>query len=655
MKIALINMPFGDFTLPAIGISLLQAGLRQQGITCDTYYQNFHFAARIGCLTYFEVNYSWPWTALAGEWLFVEDLFGPDSRRDQRYIENILKGEYAFYFRPRRIRRLLELRACVRRFLDESMDRVPWTQYDMVGFTSSFQQNLASLALAKRVKAAFPGKKIIFGGANCEGEMGIELHRQFPFIDFVCSGEGDQAFPELVRRLAAGEDTSRIAGIISRAGRETVVPSEIVSPIFDLDALPYPCYDDYFAQLKKAGLNRRFTPNIPYETSRGCWWGAKMHCTFCGLNGATMAYRSKSPQRALDELLHLGRKYGKNIQAVDNILDLKYLDSFFPALAAQSLRFNLFFETKVNLTKAQLTILRDAGTKRLQPGIESLSSSVLRLMKKGCNLLQNVQFLKWCRQLGVKAAWNFIYGFPGESPVEYARMANFIPSLTHLEPPHGVSRLRLDRFSPYFTRPADFGLSRIRARQAYSHLYPFEPDAVHRLAYNFDFDCPSLELADEYAQPTVRQVKAWRRARFRGHLKGKFQDGALVIVDTRKRRKRSTRALEDPLKTAYIFCDQARALSEIKAHLLTCFPERTFTDSWLEESLNDLVSRGLMLREGNSLLSLAILPISSAITDSQAPFADKREEIRPKDLVQLGAAVPVSVNAPAATIAANSN
>jgi len=653
MKVALINMPFGDFRLPSIGISLLQAGLREEGIACDTFYLNLPFAARIGCSSYLDLGAHSPMTALAGEWLFVKDLFGPDFQRDQAYVEKVLKQESADYFRPRRIRRLLELRSCVRRFLDESMDGVPWARYDMVGFTSSFQQNVASLALAKRVREAFPAPKIIFGGSNCEGEMGIALHRKFPFIDFVCSGEGDLAFPELVRRLASGDPGTGIPGIIARSGQETVVPPEMVWPVQNLDKLPYPRYDDYFEQLKKVRLNARFNRTVPFETSRGCWWGAKMHCTFCGLNGATMVYRSKSPQRALDELVHLGRTYGANLQAVDNILDLKYLDSLFPALAARRLRFKLFFETKVNLTKDQLITLRGAGITRLQPGIESLSTSILRIMKKGCNLLQNVQFLKWCKQLGVKVSWNLVYGFPGESPVEYAEMAKLIPFLIHLEPPVGTGPMRLDRFSPYFMRPRDFGLTRIRPRLAYSYVYPFEPDAVASLAYFFDFDCPSVELADEYARPTLRQVNAWSRARFRGRLKGKFRNGALVVVDTRKRPKRSTRVLEEPLKTAYVFCDQIRPFSGIKAHLLACFPEHVFTDSWLEESLSGLVSRGLMLREGNSFLSLAILPLLSTITDSQASLASKRQEIRAQNQVQLGAAVPASVRAAAATIPAN--
>ena len=213
----------------------------------------------------------------------------------------------------------------------------------------------------------------------------------------------------------------------------------------------------------------------------------------------------------------------------------------------------------------------------------------------------------------------------------------------------------MDRFSPYFTRPAEFGITRIRPQQAYSHLYPLEPDAVVNLAYYFDFDSSSVELADEYARPAVRQVNAWRRARFRGQLKGKFRNDALVIIDTRKRHKRSTWVLEDPLKTGYIFCDQIRALSAIKAHLSACFPERLFTDSWLEESLSDLVSRGLMLREGNSFLSLAILPLLSTPSDSQASFAVKREEIGVQYLVQLGPAVPADASADPATSVAQSN
>ncbi len=140
-----------------------------------------------------------------------------------------------------------------------------------------------------------------------------------------------------------------------------------------------------------------------------------MHCTFCGLNGATMAFRSKSPARALDEMTELARRHpGCDIQAVDNIMDLGYFKNVLPALAARRLKVDLFYETKSNLNKDQVRLLRAAGVRDIQPGIESFSDTVLKLMRKGVTGLQNIQLLKWCKEFGVVPSWNFLWGFPGE-------------------------------------------------------------------------------------------------------------------------------------------------------------------------------------------------------------------------------------------------
>ncbi len=57
-----------------------------------------------------------------------------------------------------------------------------------VGFTSTFQQNVGSLALAKRIKQRWPHILTAMGGANCEGTMGLELSRSFEWMDFIFSG-----------------------------------------------------------------------------------------------------------------------------------------------------------------------------------------------------------------------------------------------------------------------------------------------------------------------------------------------------------------------------------------------------------------------------------------------------------------------------------
>ncbi len=84
-------------------------------------------------------------------------------------------------------------------FLDECMDAFDMARYDVVGFTTTFEQNLASLSLARMVKERYPEKVVVFGGANCDGVMGVELHRSFPWIDYVVSGEADLVFPRLGR------------------------------------------------------------------------------------------------------------------------------------------------------------------------------------------------------------------------------------------------------------------------------------------------------------------------------------------------------------------------------------------------------------------------------------------------------------------------
>ena len=184
----------------------------------------------------------------------------------------------------------------------------------MVGFTTTFHQTCASLAVAKRLKALPNPPVIVFGGANCEGEMGWQMLQSFPWIDYVCAGEGDAAFPDFLEQLLGGEEEPNVPGILRRGGGLSAP-----EPVRDMDSLPVPDYSEYVARVEASTIRERLSPVLLIETARGCWWGAKQHCTFCGLNGDTMAFRSKSPERALAEFTQLARDYGyRRIDSVDN-------------------------------------------------------------------------------------------------------------------------------------------------------------------------------------------------------------------------------------------------------------------------------------------------------------------------------------------------
>ena len=396
----------------------------------------------------------------------------------------------------------------VERCVDEILASVP----RIVGFSSSFQQHAASLAVAKRLKERAPQTIVLFGGANCEGDMGRETVAAFEFVDAVVSGEGDAIVPVLVERLLRGSCRGIYPAYTCaamRANRPANAPA-----IVDLDALPYPDFSDYFAALPDVAAAET---RLNIETSRGCWWGQKHHCTFCGLNGSAMAYRKKSPKRAVDELEALARTYGvRRFAATDNILDAGYFTTALADLARRDLGIELFYETKANLREAQIRALADAGVRSIQPGIESLSTPVLVLMRKGVSALRNVQTLKWCRAAGIAVTWNVLYGFPGESPDDYRAMEALVPLLAHLTPPSYVGRLRLDRYSPMYEAPASVRPHGRRARARLRAPLRLPSASLRRLAYYFTFAMPTAACPNRMrAASSGRSPPGRRRTRAR--------------------------------------------------------------------------------------------------------------------------------------------
>jgi ribosomal peptide maturation radical SAM protein 1 len=243
-------------------------------------------------------------------------------------------------FAPADTRRHVEL------FLDQCAGEILALRPRLIGFTTVFQQHVASLALARRLKERAPAVTIVFGGSNCEGVMGAETVRQFPFVDAAVSGEGDLIFPEMVQRVLKGTSLTGLEGVKTRetVRREFLFGSfDNAPPVRDMNALPYPDFDDFFAEFNATGFKATWQPRIFFETSRGCWWGEKKHCTFCGLNGQTMEFRSKTGARALEELTFIVKRHpGCEIQVVDNILDMQYFTDFLPALAASDLEVERF-------------------------------------------------------------------------------------------------------------------------------------------------------------------------------------------------------------------------------------------------------------------------------------------------------------------------
>jgi ribosomal peptide maturation radical SAM protein 1 len=408
-------------------------------------------------------------------------------------------------------------------------------------------------------------------------------------------------------------------GLVSRSEHgDTISVCQHAPVVTDLDALPYPDYDDYFLQVGENSLDLQGSQIIGFHTSRGCWYGEKQRCLFCSWPGEEVRFRSKSPKRVLDEIMHLSSLYRtKNLFAVDSILDMRYLNDLLPEIIQRDLKLNLYFEIKSNLQKDQFQLLKEAGVKQVQPGIESLSTKTLKLMRKGCTALQNIQTLKWASELGIVCQWNFLWGIPGECEDEYSQLAEMVPSLFHLQPPMAIGPIRFQRFSPYFEDPDRYGFINIRPSSIYQALFPFDEAVLENLAFYFDYDYRDGRDPSIYTQQLEEQLMLWKENFRLGTLTAISNADTLIIQDQRPVAQQSRIELKGIEKAIYEFCDTAHSLTAINRAFVDLGYAADQND--LRALLDNLADRRLMLSDGDWYLSLAVFVggLVEQVSDSQ--------------------------------------
>lgn len=574
-RVALVYPPYGPLA-PALGLALLSAGVKKLGFECRTFYWNLDFirsfparTARRRVAMHHTLSYLFP----LNEWIFVRHVFPEADDRDPRIAERLsvldrqkeqmLRSSWSRFLRDRTPPSVWvqQMRGLAADSVSQMVERM--APYDIVGISSTFFQNMAALALARQVKTRWPDKTVVLGGANCDDIMGETLMAQFDFIDYVFSGEVDTSFPEFVRRVAVGASVADLPGLIYRDQDRLVRKGPAAVPLEDLNSLPLPDYDDYIADRQSSDVH--FLPlTLTLESSRGCWWGAKHHCVFCGLNANGMGFRQKDHQRFQTEVEQIVTRYKPlHLTMTDNIISTSYYGAFVDWARERQLGIDFFYEIKANLNRKQVDRLADAGITSLQPGIESFSSHVLSLMKKGILGIQNVAFLKYASDSGVSAFYNILGGFAGEQPEDYQKMARNLKALVHLQPPQfGVVTAQYQRFSPMFRDPG----TELRPVPGYSELYPFPEETIAGLAYHFE---PRHQPPYPYFEPVTREVARWREKwTERGcTLTWESVDAGILIRDRRPGFVRRNFRLTDHAVAVFHALDRPRKLEAVAREL----------------------------------------------------------------------------------------
>jgi|HigsolmetaAR206D_1030411.scaffolds.fasta_scaffold00261_24 ribosomal peptide maturation radical SAM protein 1 len=645
MAILLVNMPWSALDTPSLALGILQRIARTEGEEVETVHANLDFydwvAARVGLTTdEYEFLAADSHPDGYGDWIFASALYADPGWRLAEFRARGLQARY---------RDLCErLHRLTPQFVTELAARIVAAGPDVVGFTTTSPQTTAALAAARRIKQLAPHIITVFGGADCDGAQGAALHRNFPFVDYVVRGDGERAFPALLRLLRTTDrlhrdrdgrgdgshgrdrrgdgshgrdDAEAAAAAIPGLCWRTAdglhrVNSMSAAPPPD-SHLPEPDFTSYFARVERSAARPHIEPKLVLEGSRGCWWGQRRHCAYCGLDESSITFRGKDPEEFLQEIVSQARRHRVlDIVAADNVLDRSHLQSLLPGLAELGYDLRIHYDVRSDLNHRQVQLFARAGLVQVRPGIENLSTRVLRLLDKGVTGCQNVRHLRDVQSAGVFPTWNYLYGIPGETEEDYDDVIRQLPMLHHLTPPEAVTRLVVERFSPYFDRP----------EPGFSYRWPA---ARYRLAY----DLPEEELTDlahlfevrpaGIGETTADRLRAairrWREAHPASRLTHLDLGHEIVLVSRRPDYTWTTHTIRDPVEVAaFRLLADPRSVSSL-ARRLTAQLGVPVSEERVTRILADWRAAGIVYTDAGRYVHVAPRATNAELTRAGAP------------------------------------
>jgi len=211
--------------------------------------------------------------------------------------------------------------------LDQEVDQRPLEHLllaekpRVVGIGGTTHTRFRAFELAVAVKKTLPGTAVLYGGPHATFTA-EDCLLNVPAIDAVVHGEGEYTTRDVVRAVIDGvSDLSGIPGISCRCG-DHVVRSPPRDPIHDLDELPFPAR--HLLPMHRYRTTLEFREQLlatHVMTARGC----PVNCTFCSASAMWgRRYRTRSPERAADEVEALIRDYGiAGLKIFDSTLTLR--------------------------------------------------------------------------------------------------------------------------------------------------------------------------------------------------------------------------------------------------------------------------------------------------------------------------------------------
>jgi len=605
-NVLLISMPFAGTAIPSIQLAVLEGYLKEREINIKTRHLYLKAAEIYGLNNYnfliYPPNDSYTAQMIFSKYVFPEHWQKTEDRFREYFNENLSKNK--------EIQKQFTFENYVQqtdKFYNWILENTDWRSYDIIGFTLNYGQLLPSLAIAKKIKELCPDKKIIFGGSRTTGTLGIKVLEAFSYVDFIVSGDGEDALYHLASDYQNYESIPRL---MYRKGNEVIWNES--DAIVDINSLPIPSYDSFYEELKLTSMEVQqyffYNGRLPVEISRGCWWN---QCSFCNLNIQHKKYREKNVDKIIEEIQTLSDRYKMlDFQIIGNTLPKTEYRTLFEKLKELGRDFAFFAEARAGQLKSEdYTLMKEAGFTTIQTGIESFSQHYLKKMNKGTRVIDNIAALKFCKENRIINSYNVIVEYPNEEPVDFEETKKNIQLFKqYLDPPQ-ICYLRILFGSPIHRNPEQFNIQQLEYAPIDRLMYPQE---FLEKGFNFVYGFKRKEELGKH--DWVQLVDDWRKERERLAVEGAkrgtpidklifyFVDGGSFVKIYDKRNSENIRiyVLDELERKIFLACIDVISYHELKDQ----FPG--IPDRQLAQILGTFEQCGIIFHEDDCYLSLPL-------------------------------------------------
>jgi anaerobic magnesium-protoporphyrin IX monomethyl ester cyclase len=301
---------------------------------------------------------------------------------------------------------------------------------DIIGITSLTNTFYLATEIAELIKQSNRDTIVVLGGPHVSFQY-EEILKTEPVIDFICVGESETSFLELVNLVirdksvkmniqAFERELNAIKGLAYKNLEGNVMFTGLPKPI-DIETIPLPSryllsQENFYYRVASVIINR----------------GCPNACSFCSRQKLFPKTRIRSLVSILSEIRDIISYQTYNyINFYDNInIDKIFFHGFCRLFIDNAIKIPWGCELRVDsITTEEASLLKEAGCKLIATGIESASLKVLKNNLKYQDPRRVFSGIKNLKAVNIPVQAYFVLGLPGETEVTFKETLDFIKRL----------------------------------------------------------------------------------------------------------------------------------------------------------------------------------------------------------------------------------